>query len=194
MKRDELAELLRRAASLTEDGDILVVGSQAILGSFAEEKLPDRAVLSREVDLVFLRDPDRRKADLVNAIIGEMSPHDAEWGTYAEGVHRDTVILPSGWKQRVVTWHRQPSSPRFLEKHDLCASKLARGAQKDLDFVGVLVDAGLVDPAIILARVELLQADAPVVRATVERARAFIGRGRHEQTSVARQVDPLTDA
>ena len=54
MRRDELAHLLRAAATIAGDGDILVVGSQAILGSHSEEELPEEAWISIEADLVFL--------------------------------------------------------------------------------------------------------------------------------------------
>jgi hypothetical protein len=37
---------LRAAARIAGDGEILVVGSQAILGSFGEDKLPEVAWLS----------------------------------------------------------------------------------------------------------------------------------------------------
>lgn len=97
MRRDELAELLRKASVLAEDGDMLVVGSQSILGTFDEASLPTRATLSQEADIVFLRDPDRRKADLVNAHIGEMSPHQESTGVYAEGLTwRRSFCPPAG--------------------------------------------------------------------------------------------------
>jgi hypothetical protein len=173
VRRDELAELLRTASILTEDGDILVVGSQSILGTFDESRLPERATLSQEADIVFLRDVDRRKADLVNAYIGEMSPHQQRTGVYAEGLHKETLVLPTGWRRRTITWHREPSTPSFLERHDLCASKLARGAAKDLDFVGALVDAGLIDLPTLIARTTSLQTDPAHVAAALARARAF---------------------
>lgn len=173
MRRDELAELLRKASVLAEDGDMLVVGSQSILGTFDEASLPTRATLSQEADIVFLRDPGRRKADLVNAHIGEMSPHQESTGVYAEGLHMETIVLPAGWRRRTIAWHREPSTPRFLERHDLCASKLARGALKDLDFVRVLVDAGLIDTETLVARTASLQTDRARVAAAVARARAF---------------------
>lgn len=173
----ELAELLRKAAVLASDDGILVVGSQSILGTVRESKLPARATLSQEADIVFLDDPDRRKADLVNVFIGELSEHQMKWGTYAEGVHIDSIVLPMGWQERLARWSREPSSALFLDRHDLCAAKLARGAHKDLDFVGALVDAGIVEPELLLARTGQLQADVDLVQAAVERARAFLGSG-----------------
>ena len=45
MKRDQLAHLLRAAASATGRTDILVIGSQAILGSFDETELPPETTM-----------------------------------------------------------------------------------------------------------------------------------------------------
>jgi hypothetical protein len=39
------------------------------------------------------------------------------------------------------------------EIHDLCASKLIAGRAKDHDYVQAGIDAGLVDPAVLAARV-----------------------------------------
>lgn len=36
---------------------------------------------------------------------------------------------------------------RCLDPHDLCAAKLVRGEDKDIEFVDALVEAGLIDPA-----------------------------------------------
>jgi hypothetical protein len=44
MTRDELEHLLRAASRIAEDPDVVVVGSQAILGSFGDWELPDEAV------------------------------------------------------------------------------------------------------------------------------------------------------
>ena len=43
MKRSQLAHLIRAAAKITGQRKIIVVGSQAILGSVSEERLPDAA-------------------------------------------------------------------------------------------------------------------------------------------------------
>jgi hypothetical protein len=75
MNRRQLAHLLRASAHIAGDQDILVIGSQAILGSFDEDDLPAPATASREVALAFLDDPDGHKADLVDGAIGEPRIH-----------------------------------------------------------------------------------------------------------------------
>jgi hypothetical protein len=51
-----LAHVLRAAAKIANDPNILVVGSQAILGSHAEDELPEVAWMSVEADLAFFDD------------------------------------------------------------------------------------------------------------------------------------------
>jgi hypothetical protein len=73
MRREELAHLLRAAARIADDGDILVVGSQ-VIGSFAEDDLPEAAWLSVEADLAFFDGASgQEKADKVDGAIGELS-------------------------------------------------------------------------------------------------------------------------
>lgn len=65
MNRTQLAHVLRSASRIAGDVDVLVVGSQAILGSCAEDDLAAAATASMEADVAFLDDGDRAKADEV---------------------------------------------------------------------------------------------------------------------------------
>lgn len=49
MKRSELEHLIRAAGSIADDTDIVVIGSQAILGQFPDAPLP--LLVSAEADL-----------------------------------------------------------------------------------------------------------------------------------------------
>lgn len=60
MRRNQLAHILRAACDITGDPEILVIGSQAILGTFEEDELPTEATLSIEADLAFFDDLDGR--------------------------------------------------------------------------------------------------------------------------------------
>jgi len=86
MTREQLAHVLRAVAKIAGDGDVLVIGSQSILGSYPEDKLPPEATGSMEVDTGFLADPDGAKADLVDVNIGELSEFHEEFGYYPQGV------------------------------------------------------------------------------------------------------------
>jgi hypothetical protein len=78
VNRLQLAHILRASCQIARDKNVLVVGSQAILGSYDADQLPAAVLMSMEADIAFLDDPDRSKADDVEGAIGEMSPfHDA---------------------------------------------------------------------------------------------------------------------
>jgi hypothetical protein len=183
--RLQLAHLLRSACVIAHDADVLVIGSQSILGSFDEEDLPPEATASQEADIAFFNDPARTKADDVEGAIGEMSTFHEENGIYAEGVHIDTVVLPDGWQNRLVSWElrsSEPAKPRFLEPHDLAVSKLAAGRPKDHDFVLALIWGGLLDVAVLRKRASMLPAGTD--RRVGERIEAWLnyyGAGKRIQ-------------
>lgn len=155
MNRQELAHILRAACTIAGDADVLVIGSQAILGAYDESELPEVITFSREADIAFLDDPDRRKADDVEGAIGEMSSFHDMHRIYAEGVHIDTAELPEGWRERLLTWtlhSSDPATPKFVEPHDLVVSKLAAGREKDAVFATSLLDARLVHLDVLLER------------------------------------------
>jgi hypothetical protein len=149
VRRQELAHLLRAAARIADDGEILVVGSQAILASFAEDELPEIAWLSVEADLAFFDEAGgQRKADEVDGAIGELSQFHETYSYYAQGVDLTTAKLPNGWHERLVIFAPDGASPahaRCLDRHDLVIAKLVAMREKDQAFAIALLDAGLVD-------------------------------------------------
>lgn len=166
MDRQQLAHILRAACRVTGDPDVLVLGSQSILGTYDEDDLPAAATASMEADIAFLDDDDRAKADKVDAEIGELSSFHQSQGIYAEGVHIDVAILPLGWRDRIHGWPLSASSPArawFLEAHDLAVAKLVAGRPKDLEFVFALLEHGLIDRELLLGRLsEMPVAASPI--------------------------------
>lgn len=174
MTRDQLAHVLRAAARIAEDPDILVIGSQSILGSFSESELPADAWISIEADLAFLRDPGAAKADAVDGAIGELSTFHETFAYYAQGVEVATATLPEGWRDRVVPFQPRAADParaQCLDPYDLVLSKLVAMRPKDLAFAHALVSAGLIDRNALADRLSLLHDVAPVVR---ERIAAWV--------------------
>lgn len=66
MKREDLEHILRAASKIAGDPDVVVLGSQAILGSYHEADLPDAAFASQEADLAFWNDPGDTKSTTVD--------------------------------------------------------------------------------------------------------------------------------
>lgn len=73
MTRDQLAHILRAAARIANDDEIIVIGSQAILGLSTKTTSPEPVHASIEVDVFFAKDPDLAKTDGVDGHLGEGS-------------------------------------------------------------------------------------------------------------------------
>jgi hypothetical protein len=160
MKREQLEHVLRAAAQIADTRDIIVLGSQAILGSVADDDLPVEASRSIEVDLAFVVDPDGLRADAVDGAIGELSRFHEEFHYYPHGVELSTARLPIGWRERLVvldTLNTRPGRGLCLEPHDLVASKLAAWRTKDREYARALLRAGLVERGVLLARIGRLE-------------------------------------
>jgi len=159
VKREQLEHVLRAASTIVGERDVLVIGSQAVLGSILDEHLPVEATTSIEADLAFFDDPDDEKADQVDGAIGELSPFHETYGYYAQGVSVTTAILPAGWRDRLIeldTPGTVPARGLCLEPHDCVVSKLAAGRWKDRDFAEALLRDGLVAADVLIERIDLL--------------------------------------
>jgi hypothetical protein len=150
---------LRAASAIVGERDVLVIGSQAILGAIADDRLPAEATTSIEADLAFFDDPADEKADKVDGAIGELSTFHETNGYYAQGVSVSTAILPSGWRERLVSLETPNTGPGrglCLEPHDCVVSKLAAGRWKDHDFARALLRDHLVDADTLIERIDLM--------------------------------------
>ena len=137
MTRSELEHLLRAAGAIADDPEIVVIGSQSILGQFPDAP-PDLRV-SMEADLYPRNRPER--ADLVDDAIGEGSTFHEQFGYYAQGVGERTAILPRNWRERLVRLKNANTggvAGMCLDVHDLAISKYVAGRQKDLAFTAAL--------------------------------------------------------
>jgi hypothetical protein len=144
MQRHQLEHIIRAAAGITGATRFVIVGSQAVLGQFPDA--PAELLLSIEADLFSLRDP--ADSDLIDGSIGEGSPFHQTFGYYAHGVGADTAVLPEGWRERLIPVHNvntREASGFCLEVHDLAASKVIAGREKDLAFVAGLLRHHLVN-------------------------------------------------
>lgn len=137
MTREQLEHLIRVSASITGDDEIIVIGSQAVLGQFPHA--PAELLVSNEADLFPKNFPEM--ADLIDGTIGELSPFHRTFGYYGQGVAESTAVLPSGWKDRLVPVRgpgTRGATGWCLEIHDLVLSKYAAGRPKDLEFIRAL--------------------------------------------------------
>jgi hypothetical protein len=162
MRRQDFEHLIAAAADACGEREIVVIGSQAILGSYAEP--PSEMLASMEADVYPRRNPD--KAEEIDGALGDGSPFHATYGYYAHGVGPETVKAPAGWEGRLVevAIPRRPGQGRgavalCLEVHDLVLSKAAAGRERDWEYVESALRAGLVDCPTLVGRIDDLPID-----------------------------------
>ncbi len=151
MTRLQLEHIIRAAAANADTREIVIVGSQAILGSFPDA--PEELLVSIEAD-VFPKDRPQDSI-LIDGAIGERSLFHETFGYYAHGVDETTATLPSGWRERLVGVESENTRGAIgwcLEVHDLAVSKLVAGREKDVAFVAGLLRHRLADAAVIRQR------------------------------------------
>lgn len=161
MTREQLEHIIRAAASISEDDDIVVFGSQAILGQFSDP--PPALTVSMEADVFPRNKPDR--SDLIDGSIGEGSPFHATFGYYAQGIDIGTATLPAGWQERLVPIRNANTRGHVgwcLEIHDLLISKCVAGRPKDLRFLRAALEAGLATETVLLQRLEQTPVEGPI--------------------------------
>jgi hypothetical protein len=177
MQRHELEHLIRAAGAITGADEIIVIGSQAILGAFPNA--PSSLLRSCEADVFTLRDP--KDADLIDGSIGEGSPFHETFGYYAQGVWIDTAVLPDGWIHRCVEIRNDNTrqvTARCLDPHDLAVSKLVAGREKDLEFLIEMNRNGILDEETINQRIRQLPATTVDETQLLERWRRIQNKAR----------------
>lgn len=171
MTREQLEHIIRAAAMISEDDEIVIIGSQAILGQYPNA--PAELCVSVEAEVFPKNRPERW--DLIDGSIGELSPFHETFGYYAQGVSEDTATLPRGWQERLVpisTPQTRGATGLCLEVHDLMIAKYVAGREKDLEYTAVVARHGLAERAVLqdrLAQTHLAPELEALVRARIER-------------------------
>jgi hypothetical protein len=148
VNRAQLEHVIRAAATIAGDDEIVVIGSQAILGRYPDA--PGELLVSKDVDVYPRHHPER--ADLVEGSIGELSPFHETYGYYAQAVGQATAVLPEAWEARLVPVPTPAGTGLCLEPHDLLISKYVAGREKDRDYVRAAVRYRLADRLTLLER------------------------------------------
>jgi hypothetical protein len=155
VNRQQLEHVIRAASTIAGDAEIVVIGSQAILGRYPDA--PAELLVSTDVDLYPRNHPER--SDLIDGSIGELSPFHETYGYYAQGVGERTAVLPQGWESRLVAVPTAAGTGLCLEPHDLVVSKYVAGREKDLEYVRAAIRHGLVHPSTLLERLSRTPVD-----------------------------------
>ena len=131
MKRTGLEHIIRASAANADTDEIVVIGSQAILGTIPDP--PRELCESIESDVFPMQKPE--DSILIDGAIGENSIFHKTFGYYAHGIGKDTAVLPEGAFNRLVplsNTNTRGSTGWCLELHDLAVSKLVAGREKDI--------------------------------------------------------------
>ena len=178
MRRSDLEHLIRAAGRIAGERELVIIGSQSVLGQFPDAPLA--LLMSMKADLYPRAHPEL--ADKVDGAIGEGSAFHQAHGYYAQGVGPDTATLPRGWQRRVVRVDN-PNTNGYvglcLEVHDLALSKYVAGREKDREFTRELARHGLIDRMTLQKRLAATKLDPAVVKPVKERiARDFPSKTR----------------
>jgi hypothetical protein len=159
MKRSQLEHIIRAVGSITQDDEVIVLGSGSVLGQFPA--FPEDFIPSVEADVFPKNKPDL--ADLVDGSIGELSPFHKTYGYYAHGVGKETASnLPRNWEKRLIRIRNENTggiTGWCVEVHDLVAGKYVSAREKDLELASVLISRGMIDRETLLKRIEELSPD-----------------------------------
>lgn len=156
MRRDQLEHIIRAAGIIADVKQLIVVGSQAILAKYPS---PASTILTRSMEADMYPPEYPERAEAIEGALGRGSRFHSTFGYYADGVGPETAILPAGWQDRLIEIKNENTNGvtgLCLEPHDLAASKLAAGREKDTEFVEALIACGYVELPILLERLESL--------------------------------------
>ena len=107
-----------------------------------------------------------------------MSAFHETFGYYAHGVDETTAMLPAGWEARLFALANENTGGATgwcLDVHDLAVSKLVAAREKDVAFVRVLLEEGMVDLALLRERAGSLPAGDDLRERALERLRRIEG-------------------
>jgi hypothetical protein len=177
LRREHLEHIIRAAADVAEDDEIVVVGSQAILASFPDA--PPALLASQEADVYPRNRPERAAA--IDGNLGDGSAFHEAFGYYAHGVGPETAKAPEGWEDRLVAVRVEVERGRVvtgwcMEAHDLVLAKCAARRDRDWRYAEDAIRAGLVDPAELLRRAPGLPLAAADLNYVLEMLGALVER------------------
>jgi hypothetical protein len=169
MRRKDLEHIIRAAGAIANVKEIIILGSQSILGQFPELgeiemnsesdvklELPPSYLnpcISAEADIMTPANEDL--ADLVEGAIGEFSSFHDQFGYYAQAVDSSTSKLPKNWRSRlipIINENTNGITGLCLEVHDLIIAKLFASRDKDIEFFKALIALKKINKSILVNR------------------------------------------
>ena len=134
MRKSDLFELVRQIKAIAPEEMPVIVGSQAVHA--ITPLLPEIVQQSIECDFLFTGGKNKTRIE-VNKKLGVFSQFQLEHGFYADALGLATVILPTGWQERLKPFEDENGNVIAFcaEIHDIAVSKLIAGREKDFLFL-----------------------------------------------------------
>jgi hypothetical protein len=193
MRRVDLEHIIRAAGEIAGVKEIIILGSQSILGQFpslGEEgfnsdnnvkigfsSIEFNPCKSAEADVMV---PENEElADEIEGAIGEFSLFHETHGCYAQAVDSTTSKLPKRWKERLVAISNDNTNGIVglcLEIHDLIVSKLFASREKDIEFFKSIIALNLIKKETLMERLK----EASLEKSDFDRIFRLIKRYFHE--------------
>lgn len=172
------------------EGVPIIAGSQAVHA--VTDVLPEIARRSVECDLLYAGGKADIRA-LVNKEFGVLTAYQDETGHYADAVGLATIILPTGWEERLVPLEDENGEliAQCVEIHDVAISKLIAGRQKDFEFIDALLILNLIDLDVFLTRLDLAagKVENDTIKNRIAGLVAWLGREDEHFEAVKRLRD-----
>jgi hypothetical protein len=182
MRRAELEHVIRATAAVAEDQDLVIVGSQAILGQFPDP--PAGMLVSREADVYSRTHPERQ--DEIEGALGGGSYFESTFGYYAHAVGPERAKVPAGWERRLIPICNENTGGATgwcLEIHDLLLSKCAAGRERDWEFAEEALRYGLAEPGELRTRLDGMPLAAAELRALRRSVEGIVARAAKQGLS-----------
>ena len=178
MNREDLEHIIRAAATVTNEYEFVIVGSQAILGPIPYP--PAEFKMSAEADIYPMNAEE--KSINIEGALGEGSLFHSMNGYYAQGVDSTTATVPDGWKTRITRVQNAATDGKVgycIDTIDLFLSKAVANRDKDRQFNMALLAHGFVMEINALQMVSLLPVsdnEKKALRARIRRWAKAVGQ------------------
>jgi hypothetical protein len=169
-----LQHLVRAVRTLAADREVIVLGSASLLASFPE--LGDGTEpLAATYDADLCPQPfDETTALMIHESLGESGAFHLRHGYHVD-VLRDAIFetLPPGWRERLVPVP-ECEQAFALDPHDLAATKLMVGREKDIALVRHLATTGRLSRQLVEQRLDAIsKPERLIVTSSAALKRAF---------------------
>lgn len=156
MRKSDLFELISAIKSLVPGEMPIIVGSQAV--HLVTEFPPEIVRQSIECDFLLIGGKSETRT-AINKTFGVFSQFQIEKGFYADALGLATVILPTGWPERLQNLEDEDGKTiaNVVEIHDIAVSKLIAGREKDFVFLKELFLREYISIEIFLERSKLVK-------------------------------------